>query len=110
MCSCHQGRLSKKSGYWLNNSNVEEALLVNLPLIEEVLNATTSVLKSSAEQSIPKVKFKHHLKPFWKQGLKSFHEKSRYCRKLWIQQGRPRDPENSFFKDYKQAKRSLEES
>lgn len=91
----------------LSNLNIDQSSLADLPSIEEALKATTSVLKLSAEQSIPKIMFRHYLKPFWKEGLKPFHDKCRQYRKLWISQGRPRDSENSFFKNYKLAKRDF---
>ena len=39
--------------------------------------------------------------------MKPLHEKCRHFRKIWITQGRPRDPNNAFFCAYKHAKRDF---
>ena len=87
--------------------NVDKSLLTDITSIEERLTDATNLLQTCAERSIPKVKLKRYLKPYWKQGLKPMHDRCRYYRKIWILQGRPRDSENRYFMTYKQAKRDF---
>lgn len=91
----------------LENDSECETSLTNLNAIEQSLAKITSIVKLSAERSIPKTKLKKNLKPFWKEGLKPLHESCRRYRRLWIMQGRPRGSENCFFSDYKRAKRNF---
>lgn len=88
----------------LDKLDIEAILPLNLSSTDIILEEITSILKSSADQTIPKRKPKHHLKPFWKKGMKVFHQSCRYYRKLWVLQGRPRDPLNKYFRNYKEAK------
>ena len=76
--------------------NIDDSILSDITSIENTLTDVTNILQLCAERSIPKVKFQKHLKPYWKQGLKPLHEKSRYQRKIWISQGHPRDLQNTY--------------
>ena len=87
--------------------NIDDSMLCDITSIENTLTDVTNILQLCAERSIPKAKFQKHLKPYWKQGLKPLHEKSRYQRKIWISQGRPRDLENTYYRAYKHAKRDF---
>ena len=99
-----------RDAYHLHNATGLEKLRVldssptNLKSIEQTLDEITTVVKLSADKVIPKAKFKKHLKPFWKDGLKALHDNCRYLRKTWIMHGRPRGSDNSFFRNYKNAK------
>ena len=84
--------------------NINDLMLSDISSIENTLTDVTNLLQSCANRCIPKVNFKKHLKPYWKQGLKTIHDKSRYQRKIWISQGRPRDSQNTYYRAYKQAK------
>ena len=64
--------------------NADESLLTDITSIEKRLTDVTNLLQTCAERSIPKVKFKKYLKPYWKQGLKPMHDRCRYYRKIWI--------------------------
>ena len=91
----------------LETLQIEDRSFADISSIDDMLTDVTTALKSSADKSIPKLKFKRHLKPYWKEGLKHLHEKCRHFRKIWITQERPRDPNNAFFRAYKQAKRDF---
>lgn len=65
------------------------------------------VLVASAKQSIPRAKFKPHLKPYWSESLKQLHYEIRQCHREWIAVGRPRNRDNMFFFRYKEAKRKF---
>ena len=88
--------------------NINDPMLSDTSSIENTLTDLTNLLQLCANRCIPKVKFKKHLEPYWKQGLKlCMHDKSRYQRKIWISQGRPRDSQNTYYRAYKHAKRDF---
>ena len=53
---------------------------------------------------IPKSKFKPHLKPYWTKELSEAHKLMKYLRYVWLQNGRPRDSDETSYKEYKHAK------
>ena len=75
--------------------------------IETTTSNITRALLSAATDLIPNKKFKKYLKPHWKNGLGQAHKKVRKLRNLWIRHGRPRNMNNPFFIDYKNAKREF---
>lgn len=99
-------RLSYEDAVTHNLDSVKDTL-TGIDCVDELEDAFHSlclVLKSAEMKSVPKTKFKPYLKPFWK-SLKPFHDNSRRCRSIWIRPGRPRDKNNKYFHEYKNAKR-----
>ena len=75
--------------------------------IEKATSDITDALKQAAINSIPTTKFKPKLKPYWKTDLKYFHKESRRHRSIWVEAGRPRESDNAYFLNYKNAKREF---
>lgn len=75
--------------------------------VEGILENITETLLSAAEKSLPCKKARPYLKPYWKNGLKDLHSRSRMLRRVWIEHGRPRDSNNVYYTEYKSAKREF---
>ena len=65
----------------------------------------TESLRTASEKCFPKTSFKKYLKPYWNDDLKILHKNMTHKRSNWITAGRPRDSSNTFYKEYKDAKR-----
>lgn len=123
---CHPKKCTRTQVAWkcINNSKIlqryqsaikrnllenvgENYDIANLDEVESMLTKITDSLNSSAKKAVPLCKFKPHLKPYWKDGLDSLHQSSRLQRKIWIANGRPRDPNNVYYNNYKIAKRDF---
>ena len=75
--------------------------------VEQTTSKITELLKQAEFEKIPQTKFKPNLKPYWNSGLDNLHVVSRRHRRLWIKAGRPSQPDNLYFKNYKEAKRAF---
>lgn len=98
-------RYRKSSKQFIENLITTMPTLDNTESIEQVALEATEGLKRAALKSIPTAKFKPNLKSYWKDGLDGLHENSRRHRRTWIQAGRPREADNLYFRNYKDAKR-----
>ena len=54
---------------------------------------------------LPRSKFKKNLKPFWDSVLSRLKKEKVECYRVWVNAGRPRDPDNSLWKNYKETKK-----
>lgn len=91
--------------------NVEKSLrpLSNIPVsnleqLEDLTKKFSDAVIASANKSIPRVKQRSFLKPYWNANLSSLHKETRRCRNEWISYGKPRSSENIFFINYKESK------
>jgi len=58
----------------------------------------------AAEKSLPKRQFRHYLKPYWNEAVKTAHKFVLYERKMWIENGRLRGRQFQTYCDYTDAK------
>ncbi|XP_033758847.1 uncharacterized protein LOC117341115 [Pecten maximus] len=61
----------------------------------------------AAEETVPKRRFKHYLKPFWSKDLSKLHKIAMIKRMEWMNKGRPCGMEHDSYKEYKAAKRAF---
>lgn len=62
-----------------------------------------SIIKAS-DLTLPKLKFRPYLKPYWDRALKDLHAGMHEKRRKWISEGRPRGTTFLSYKEYKTAK------
>ena len=66
-----------------------------------------SILRSItiANQALPCISYKKHIKPYWNSKLNGLKKSVGMKYKLWIREGKPRGRDNKTFHEYKEAKR-----
>ena len=76
------------------------------PEIDKAYSTLTTQLLQHADKSLPKKRYKSHLKPYWNDGLSQLHREMRQLRSIWCTVGRPRDNDvnNTTYVNYKAAK------
>ena len=75
--------------------------------LESTIIQFNKVLITSAKESIPRVKSKPYLKPYWSKSFKQLHYDVRKFRREWLRAGKPRNQSDQFFRNYKEAKRKF---
>ena len=100
-------RYQKRVKENVENLTSTMATLNSFESVEQTTSKITELLIQAAFKTILQTKFKPNLKPYWKNGLDNLHEVSRRHRRLWIEAGRPRQPDNQYFKNYKEVKRAF---
>ena len=73
-------------------------------------NILVNEMKTCSDHHVPNVKFKKHLKPYWKAEnyiLRQLHQIMRTKRITWLREGRPRGHEFISYVEYKYAKRDF---
>ena len=75
--------------------------------IDSLYKFIVSVIKEANENCFPKTEFKHYLKPYWDDELKSVCKISKIKRRQWIVSGKPRGSGHLSYTEYKDAKRNL---
>jgi hypothetical protein len=85
--------------------DVQNEVLDQSVLVEDYYNVIVDSLGQAACQSIPTASFKPYLKPYWKKGLKLYHNQMTQKRHAWILAGRPRGSEYVSYVNYKESKR-----
>ena len=102
--------ISAYQNYFESNNDVLNMLsgdLLSENDIDSFYQGIVSVVKGATDKCIPKSKFKRCLKPYWNPELSLFQKEMKQQRWQWIENGRSRDPNNSFYMSYKQAKRKF---
>ena len=59
----------------------------------------------NAGSNLPMIQFNKSAKPFWNEDLKSLKQAAINTHRSWIDADKPRDPENTLYKEYKAAKK-----
>ena len=75
--------------------------------IDSFYNKILSIIKQSADETLPKTKFNKHAKPYWGETVKTTHRNQRNARKRWIAQGKPRGNNFESYTEYKLLKRKF---
>ena len=65
------------------------------------------IIISTVEASVPKRRFRPHVRPYWDEQLKVLHNEQSRLRHVWIDEGRPRGPSYVSYVRYKVAKRQF---
>jgi hypothetical protein len=87
-------------------SGFEDAFTLNDEAeIERFCSFLTDTFVACGAHAFPKSKFRHYLKPYWNEQLSDFHAIMRQKRDTWCREGRPRNPANKAFYEYKSSKR-----
>ena len=77
---------------------------------KEELDSTIDLITSKlAEFSsfLPKAKFKRHVRPFWNGTLTALKQAKIYAYRIWVNEGRPRDPLYVSWINYKKTKKDF---
>lgn len=72
--------------------------------IEEYNETIVKALKDASTDTLPIIKFRKHLKPYWNSQLSNLHDDMIQHRNVWVQENRPRGFENETFRNYKKSK------
>ena len=91
-------------GTALHNDPVFSSEAITPNAIEQLVDHTVSHLKITADKTIPTRVFKPVRKHYWNPTLTSLNREVKTCWRKWLYEGKPRDNNNQFFKDYKKAK------
>ena len=58
-------------------------------------------------KDLPKTKYRKNLKPFWNQTLSRLKKEKIKFYRVWVDAGRPRDPDSPLWVNYKESKKSF---
>ena len=75
--------------------------------IENVIKEMCNVLALTANEALPKPGYHRNGKPFWHTGLSQMAKHKQTVYNEWVKVGKPRDPENEYFRRHKQAKQTF---
>lgn len=75
--------------------------------IETYYEEIISAIDSAANDVLPVVTFKRHLKPYWNSQLTYLHNQMLQLRDKWISENRPRGFENESYRLYKLSKKTF---
>ena len=84
--------------------DVKNKKLETLEVIEEYYDFVVTSKQQTANDNIPKAKFKPFLNPDWKNGLGKIHKNMLALRNVWVTNGRPRGNQHPSYINYAQAK------
>ncbi len=101
----HQGY---EAGLRERLSNLEKPEIKKESDIGKYYEDIVQTMLLASEEHVPKVKYKHYLKPFWKSEdyvLSQLHGNMRLSRIEWINDRRPRGAAYASYVKYKEAKR-----
>lgn len=90
---------------YYENSGLYEQNTMSIEQIDYVYNELASIISEANKSCFPKSKFKHYVKPYWDEELKSMSNLSNSKRHTWINDGKPRGNEFNSYREYKNAKR-----
>ena len=86
----------------LMNFEIKDTEKCNQNDIEQYTNILTNVLHIAANSSIPIMKFRPYLKPYWKENnLKNLHFQQRNARRIWKLNNKPRNKNDPAYKNHK---------
>ena len=72
--------------------------------LDDILETIVRCIKE-AEKSVPRVKYKQHIKPYWNEHLSVLKRNKISSYRLWCSVGRPRDALDEAYIRYKQDKK-----
>ena len=75
----------------INSLNINEDGSVHISEIEPLLENITYILKLTADNYLPKIHFRRHLKPFWNHELTKLKKKAKCAWHQWVENGRQSD-------------------
>ncbi|MCG8079181.1 MAG: endonuclease/exonuclease/phosphatase family protein, partial [Candidatus Thiodiazotropha taylori] len=75
--------------------------------INSFYNSIVAAVHKAAEVALPSGQYNQHAKPYWTERVKQAHRDQRHQRIEWLKRGRPRSPDNIYYKNYKNAKRTF---
>ena len=64
----------------------------------------------NAGSKLPMIQFNKSAKPFWNENIKSLKQSAINTHRTWVEADKPRDPENSIYRDYKAAKKIFQKN
>ena len=76
----------------------------------EELDSTIDLITSKLAEfssALPKAKFKRHVRPFWNGALTVLKQVKIYAYRIWVDEGRPRDPLYISWVNYKKTKKEF---
>ena len=75
--------------------------------IETYYSKIVSAVTDAARDTLPTLKFKRHLKPYWNDNLSTLHRNMIQTRDSWIADNRPRRMTHETYKNYKHSKNNF---
>ena len=91
----------------LDNVHLVDGILPSSPAMESFLDLIIDCILRVTSDTIPQVKPRRHLKPFWNKDLTHVSRMERTIRDEWLQAGKPRDVTCDITRKYKDAKRAF---
>ena len=89
---------------FMNSISVPDYDNTNTNEISKYYNDIVIAMKSASSLTIPAVKFRKHIKPYWTSDVKDAHSDMLNKRHVWINEKRPRGSEFHSYMDYKSSK------
>ena len=102
--------IDKYQAFLLSNTQCAIELdrdILCISQIDGLYDFIVSLVNAANNNCFPSSKFKHFLKPYWDDELKSACKMSKVKRRVWILSGKPRGKEYLTYVEYKDAKRVL---
>ena len=88
-------------------NNITESVLLSNTHIDQAYSTLVLEVKKIAKSCFPEKKFKRFLKPYWNCDLQNLHTNMKLKRATWLTEGKPRNPMNTSYREYKMAKRDF---
>ena len=86
--------------------NQTSGKLQNVRDLERIVDQLASHVIDNGK-NLPAVKFNRAVKPYWNKSLSSLSTEKKNARAAWVLAGRPSDPDNLLYRQYKEVKRSF---
>ena len=77
----------------------------NEAIIEEYYDSIVTAIKKAESETLPVVKFKQYLKPYWNRNLTLLRDYMRSCHRTWVNGCHCYNQTCEFFREYKDSKR-----
>ena len=100
--------LDEKVDEWMirNNISFDDVSICNGNNINDFVHELCNIVGNTSD-NLPQVKFSKALKPYWTETLSKLSKENKKARSDWVRAGRPRDHENTYYIEYKDAKRKF---
>ena len=89
----------------LIQNNLADAQIHSTVDIEHVVNTLQTCIIDVSNLCVPKSQYLSYRKPYWNVTLSQLHNNQKQFRRVWINEGRPRQYTNQAYANYKQAKK-----
>ena len=83
---------------------LENQMILSTEMLDNLVYSLINKMHQAAN-NLPKSKFKKHVKPYWSDELSQLKREKILHYERWKREGRPREPDNIFYMNYKSSKK-----